>query len=58
VSLVTLGQAAMIAGISQTEYMHELCRQRIPLHYKREEYTDDLQTIAKLSEQLDHARYQ
>ncbi len=49
----------MIAGISQTEYMHELCRQRIPLHYnRREEYTDDLQTIAKLSEQLDHARHQ
>ncbi len=55
---VTLGQAAMIAGISQTEFMHELSRRRIPLHYEREEFAEDLQTIAKLNEQLDHARHQ
>ncbi len=55
---VTLGQAAMIAGISQTEFMHELSRRRIPLHYEREEFAKDLKTIAKLNEQLDHARHQ
>jgi len=45
---VTLGQAADIAGISQAEMRRELARRRIPLHYDREEFAQDLQTIAEL----------
>ncbi len=30
---VTLGQAAEIAGISQSEFLHELGRRRIGVHY-------------------------
>ncbi len=55
---VTLGQAADIAGISQTEFMRELSRRRIPMHYEQEEFAEDLVTIAKLNEKLDHARHQ
>ena len=55
---VTLGQAAEIAGISQTDFMRELSRRRIPMHYDREEFAEDLKTIARLNEQLDHARHQ
>jgi predicted HTH domain antitoxin len=54
---VTLGQGAEIAGISQTEFMNELSRRRIPLHYDREEFAEDLKTIARLNEQLDHDRH-
>ena len=55
---VTLGQAAEIAGVSQAELMRELSRRRIPLHYDRGEFAEDLQTIAKLNEKLDHGRHQ
>ncbi|MEZ5387721.1 MAG: UPF0175 family protein [Prosthecobacter sp.] len=55
---ITLGQAAEIAGVSQTEFMRELARRRIPLHYEREDFAEDLQAIAKLNAQLDHARHQ
>jgi len=55
---VTLGQAAEIAGVSQAELMRELSRRRIPLHYDRNEFAEDLQTIAKLNEKLDHGRHQ
>ena len=30
---VTLGQAAEIAGISQSDFLHELGRRRIGVHY-------------------------
>lgn len=46
---VTLGQAADIAGVSQTELMHELSRRRIALHYDRAEFAEDIQTIALLN---------
>lgn len=55
---ITLGQAAEIADISQTEFMHELSRRRIPLHYEQEEFAEDLQSIAKLNAQLDHVGHQ
>jgi predicted HTH domain antitoxin len=54
-SEVTLGQGAEIAGLSQTEFMQELARRRIPLHYDRQDFAEDLQTIARLNEKLDHA---
>ena len=55
---VTLGQAAEIAGISQTEFMKELSRRRIPLHYDQEEFAEDLKAISRLNEQLGHDRHQ
>jgi predicted HTH domain antitoxin len=49
---VTLGQAAEIAGVSQAEMRRELARRRIQLHYGREEFTDDLRSIAELNAKL------
>ena len=46
---VTLGQAAAIAGISQTEMMGELARRRIPLHYDEVDFAEDLKTISALN---------
>ncbi len=46
---VTLGQAAEIAGLSQAEFLKELGRRRIAIHYGREELAEDLKTVAALS---------
>lgn len=45
----TLGQAAQTAGLSQTEFLRELGRRRIPMHYGAEELAADLQTVESLS---------
>lgn len=45
---VTLGQAAEIAGLSQTEFLRELGRRGICVHYDVEEFEQDLQTLQKL----------
>jgi predicted HTH domain antitoxin len=45
---VTLGQAAEAAGVSQGEFMRELGRRKIPLHYGVEDFAQDLVTIEKL----------
>ena len=45
---VTLGQAAEAAGISQSEFMRELGRRKIPLHYGVEDFAEDLIAIEKL----------
>jgi predicted HTH domain antitoxin len=45
---VTLGQAATIAGISQTEFMHELGRHGICIHYGTEDFEQDLKTLDAL----------
>lgn len=55
---VTLGQAADIAGISQTEMMRELSRRRIPLHYDHEEFAEDIQTIDRLRGKMNHGGHQ
>ena len=55
---VTLGQAAEIAGVSQSEFMRELARRRISLHYDHAEFAEDLQAIAKLNATLDHGSHQ
>lgn len=44
-----LGQSAQVAGMSQTEFLRELVRHRIPIHYGQEELLDDLQTVDALS---------
>ena len=43
----TLGQTAQTAGLSQADFLRELGRRRIPLHYGAEEPEADLQTVAR-----------
>jgi len=42
---LTLGQAAELTGLPQGEFMEELARRKIPLHYGLEELEDDLKTL-------------
>lgn len=44
----TLGQAAEVAGLSQSEFLRELGRRKIPLHYGVEEFSRDLATLETL----------
>jgi predicted HTH domain antitoxin len=53
----TLGQAAEMAGISQTALMAELSRRRIPLHYGSEDFAEDIQAIASLTTKLKHGHH-
>lgn len=46
----TLGQAAKVAGMSQTAFMRELGRRRIPLHYGLEEFAEDLKAVHEFRE--------
>lgn len=45
----TLGQAAEVAGVSQTDFLRELGKRRIPIHYGMEELTEDLRTVESLA---------
>jgi len=44
----TLGQAARIAGQSQTAFMKELGRRRIPIHYGEGDLEADLRAVEEL----------
>jgi predicted HTH domain antitoxin len=46
---VTLGRAAVIAGLSQLEMQRELGRREIPAHYDLEDLAYDLAAAAELS---------
>ena len=41
----TLGQAAQVAGLSPADFMRDLGRRRIPIHYGTGELAADLQTV-------------
>lgn len=43
----TLGQAAEIASMSQGEFVRELGRRKIPVHYGREEFAEDMRASNK-----------
>jgi predicted HTH domain antitoxin len=45
----TLGQAAQTAGLSQADFLRELGRRRIPVHYGLEELAADLQAVDSLA---------
>ena len=45
---VTLGQAAAIAALSQTRFLHELGRRRISVHYGVPEFEQDLEILREL----------
>ena len=55
---VTLGQAAEIAGISQTELMSLLAKRRIPLHYDSGDFAEDLKTLAVLPTKSKNGHHQ
>lgn len=46
---VTLAQAAELAGVSQGDFMRELGRRKISLHYGLEDFTQDLVAIREIS---------
>ncbi len=45
----TLGQAAQVAGLSQADFLRELGKRRIPIHYGREELAADLEAVESLA---------
>lgn len=45
----TLGQAASTAGLSQSEFLRELGRRNISIHYGNDELAEDLRTVDALS---------
>ncbi len=45
----TLGQAAQTAGLSQAEFLRELGRRHIPIHYGQEELQADMQTVESMT---------
>jgi predicted HTH domain antitoxin len=53
---VTLGQAADMAGISQTEMMSVLAKRRIPLHYDSGDFAEDLKTLTILPTKSKHGQ--
>ena len=49
---VTLGQGAELAGISQSEFLHELGRRGISVNYGVEDFQNDLKTAEWLLPKL------
>jgi predicted HTH domain antitoxin len=45
----TLGQAAEVAGLTQTEFLRELGQRHIPIHYGADELKEDLQAVEVLA---------
>jgi len=45
----TLGQAAQVAGLSQAEFLRELGKRRIPIHYGRQELAAALEAVESLA---------
>lgn len=46
---VTLGRSAQIAGMSQAEWLKELGRRKVFVHYDLDDLEDDLNVIRKLT---------
>ena len=47
---ITLGQAADIAGVSQTVFLRELGRRGVCVHYEVEDLEQDLKTLSTLAQ--------
>jgi predicted HTH domain antitoxin len=47
---VTLGRAALVAGVPQLHFQQELARRGIPLHYDLTDLQADVATLAALRE--------
>jgi predicted HTH domain antitoxin len=46
---VTLGQGALVAGLSQSAFLHELGKRRIPVHYDEASALADAATAEQWS---------
>ena len=46
---VTFGQGALIAGLSQSEFLHELGRRQIPVHYDDADVREDIEAARQWS---------
>ena len=44
---VTLGQGAAVAGLSQSEFLRELGKRRIPVHYDESNALADVATVSQ-----------
>jgi predicted HTH domain antitoxin len=44
----TLGQAAEVAGLSQADFLRELGKRHIPMHYGADELAEDLKAVESL----------
>jgi len=42
---VTLGQGSAIAALSQSEFLHELGKRKIPVHYDEADLLADIATV-------------
>jgi predicted HTH domain antitoxin len=42
---VTLGQGAAVAGLSQSEFLHQLGKRKIPVHYDEADALADVATV-------------
>lgn len=42
---VTMGQGAVIAGLSQSEFLHELGKRKIPIHYDEADALADVAAV-------------
>ena len=47
---LTLGQAAIVAGVNQLEFQSWLAERKIPIHYGIEDWRDDRETLRKRRE--------
>jgi predicted HTH domain antitoxin len=45
---LTLAQASRMAGKSRLQFQHLLASRQIPVHYDREEFEEDLETLREL----------
>jgi predicted HTH domain antitoxin len=46
----TLGQAAEVAGLRQADFLRELGRRHIPIHYGADELKEDLRAVEALAQ--------
>jgi predicted HTH domain antitoxin len=45
---LTLGQAAELAELHQSEFQKELAKRKIPIHYGENEFLADMKTITQM----------
>ena len=45
---VTLGQAAALAAMPQSAFLHELGRLKVPVHYDTEDFASDMAVLESL----------
>ena len=46
---VTLGQGARLASLNQSQFLKELGKRKIPIHYDIDEFNKDIETLSKIN---------